>query len=137
VRCQRICSESISSYTSSADAESAIANLDANYAEIFSSLQRWSREGVNNNLGGGRWWRAADVRGADLPNAISQIEQALELGGAPYLHCEYLYCCVYTPLPILAKDPEGEEIRDYQNAYTTYFNNIFVASPTLRTHRAR
>jgi hypothetical protein len=34
-------------------------------------------------------------------------------------------------LPILAKVPEGEEIRDYQNAqaYATHFNNIFVASP--------
>jgi len=35
------------------------------------------------------------------------------------------------PSPILAKVPEGEEIRDYQNAqsYATHFNNIFVPSP--------
>jgi len=40
-------------------------------------LQRWSREDVNHNLGGGRWWRASDVHGPDFPNAISQIEHAL------------------------------------------------------------
>jgi len=74
----------ISSPASSADAESAIANLDASYAEIFSSLhitvsilQRWSREDVDNNLGDGRWWRAGDVHDADFPNAISRIEKAL------------------------------------------------------------
>jgi hypothetical protein len=57
------------------------------------------------------------------------LSNRASVGGAPYLHCEYLYCCVYTPSPILAKGPEGEKIRDYQNAYATYFNNIFVASP--------
>jgi hypothetical protein len=74
----------IGSFISSGDAGGAIANLDANYAEIFRSLQitvsilqRWSMEDVNNNLEGGRWWRAGDVHGADFPNAISQIEQAL------------------------------------------------------------
>jgi len=84
VRCQRICSELIGSFTPPGDVESAIAKLDSNYAEIFSSLQitvsilqRSSREDVNNNLGGGRWWRVGDVHGADFPNAISQIEQAL------------------------------------------------------------
>jgi len=42
-----------------------------------------------------------------------------------------LYCCIYTPSPILAKVPEGEEIRDYHNAqaHATHFNNIFVVSP--------
>ena len=34
-------------------------------------------EDVDNNLAGGRWWRSGDVHGADFPNAMSQLEQAL------------------------------------------------------------
>jgi hypothetical protein len=61
---------------------------------------------------------------------MKAINHRASIGGAPYLHCERFNCCIYTPSPILAKDPEGEEIRDYQNAqaYATHFNNIFVAS---------
>jgi hypothetical protein len=53
------------------------------------------------------------------------------VGGTPYLHCEHFYCCIYTPSPILAKVPEGEEVRDFRNAqaYATHFDYIFVASP--------
>ena len=42
-----------------------------------SILQRWSRENVNNNLGGGRWCRVGDVHGVNCHNAIYWIEKAL------------------------------------------------------------
>jgi len=67
----------------------------------------------------------------DGSSAMKVINHRASIGGAPYLHCEHFYCCIYTPSSILAKGPEGEEIRDYQNAQAcaTHFNNIFVASP--------
>ena len=122
---------SISSSTSSAETGKAIADLNANYADIFGCLQikvydlhRWTMEDVRNNLEG-KLWRSEDVR---RPAAISAIEELLSRRlsynvSPSVLHLE--------PFANPLKISEAQDTRDYQNArhYNTHFDNIFVRAP--------
>jgi hypothetical protein len=62
----------------------------------------------------------------DGSSAMKAINHRASVGGASYLHCEHFYCCIYTPSPILAKGPGGEEIVNHLHTPTCHYHSLFI-----------